>query len=194
MTALVLVCALGAVLDRVEEMLEDEQFEQAYALLAQADENDPRFASFRARTISGVARTKQRRDGYGAAIEFLEPLADTPDLMKLYALTCTWAGEEQRGLDKIRRLPDAQRRQYAAAEIELLWSMHDFAALEKRARAIGDGAWAQSWVDYAKNARELRERFDARTRRGSWVAIGALLALTVAAFAFTRLCRAERTS
>jgi len=174
--------------DRVTEWVEAEEFERAYEVLhadPAPDRGDARFWDLWQRAVRGVARNRQRRGGYGEAIAFLEDHLDTRSLVEDYAETCIWAGEEQRGLDRMGALPQPMRDRCAYAEFQLHWVRQDYAALEQRAREVG----RPKWVDFAREQRELRERFDNRTTRAWWVTILGTLAILLTCWITDRALR-----
>jgi hypothetical protein len=179
-------------LDLVEEWIESEEFEQAYETLRPVrtaspapDEKDERFWGLWGSSVRGVARNRQRKGGYAEAIDFLEAHLDTRPLVYDYADTCIWAGEEQRGLRTLKALPQPMRDDCVYAEFRLHFVRQDYTALEARAREVN---W-QSWIDYAREQRELRERFAYRTTRAWWVAALATIAILLACFATDRVLR-----
>lgn len=169
MIALLICSLLASNLDRAQELIENEQFADALALV-ESGEGD-RFRDLRNRAIRGVSRDLQRAEGYGAAIDYLEPRLETRFLVDHYVEACLWGGQEDRALRTIVALPKEFRERCAAAEFQIYLARLDFATLEKRASEVN---WVE-WVDYAREQRLLREGFVAHTSRAwvvFWVALG----------------------
>ena len=162
--------AATADLDRVTDLVEAEEFERAYKLMQSdpaQDTEDGRFWDLWQRAVRGVARNKQRVGGYEPALEFLEDHLDTVALVDDYTETCIWAGEEARGLQRIRELSPSMRKRCVVAEFQLHWVRQDYATFEQRAIEMDKPKWAA----FAREQRELRERFTHRTTRAWWVAL-----------------------
>jgi hypothetical protein len=168
-SACLLFCALvgDPHLDAAETLLENEQFAQAMVEIQKASTEDARFSDLRNLAVRGVARDRQRADGFMAAATYLETHLDNRELVEQYVETCIWAGEEARALATIRALPAPFRKECAFAEFQIYWVRLDFEALEKRAREV---KW-DTWITYAQEQRALRAGFAKHTTRGWWVAI-----------------------
>jgi len=179
--------ALAQDYDRLTEWIEAEQFERAYEVLRKARVADVKdegvWWELWGRAVKGVARDRQRKSGYGAAIEFLEGHLESKPIVDHYAETCIWAGEEARGLRRIRALRQPLRDESTHAEFQLLWVRQDYAGMEARALETN---WT-SWVEFARKERELRERFEGRTTRAWWVALGGIGAILCVVFVVDRL-------
>jgi len=187
MTALLLFCALeGSALDEAEARIDDEKFTEALQALEGADEADARYRPLRDHAVNGVARNLQRASGYRAALNWLEPRLESRTIVEHYVETCIWAGEEQRGIERLAALPGPLRKESFRAEMQLHWVRHDYATIEQRAREEGRPAWR----DWAREQRELRERFTYRAQRGWWVALFAALAIGAACFVLHRFAGA----
>jgi len=174
--------------DRVSEWIDSEEFERAYATLQPeraARMEDERHLDLWQRAVRGVARNLQRKGGYGVAIEFLEDHLVTHLLVADYVETCIWAGEERRGLARVRALPQPLRDRSAKAEFQLYWVLREYDALEERALAVN---WP-AWVEFARRERDQLQRFADRTSRARWVAILATAAILLACFGVDRLLR-----
>ena len=170
MTAILLLLALqSSPLDRAEALLEQELFEPALRAIEEADRADPRWAPARDRAVQGMARDLQRAEGYDAALRFLEERLESRAIIDCYTETCIWAGEEPRGLDRVRRLDPALAHAGSYAEFQLLWARLDFAAIERRAREVD---WPE-WEQWAREQQAKRDRFASRAARAWWVALGA---------------------
>jgi len=187
--ALVLLLAPSALAqdyDRLTEWVEAEEFERAYEVLGAIttpNTDDDPFWELWTRAVKGVARDRQRAAGYGVAIEFLEAHLDTKPIVDHYAETCIWSGEELRGLRNIRALQQPLRDAATHAEFQLLWVRQDYAAMEARAVETN---WT-SWIEFARKQRELRERFENRTTRAWWVALGGIGVILCACLIFDRV-------
>ena len=176
--------------DKVTELVEAEQFEKAYEVLQAGpvvDEKDERFQDLWRRSVRGVARDRQRVGGYMPAIEFLEAHLNAKAIVDDYTETCIWAGEEARGLRKLRALPQPLRDQCVVAELQFHWVRQDYAAIEKRAQEVD----RQDWVGWAREQGALRERFTERTSRAWWVTIVGVVAIALACWIIDRWLRAR---
>jgi hypothetical protein len=174
--------------DRVTELVEAEQFEQAYAILKDSpapDGEDARFWDLWQRAVRGVARNRQRVGGYTPALEFLEQHLDTEALVGDYTETCIWAGEEERGLRTLRGLPAAMRDRCAVAEFQFYWIRQDYTAMERRAREVN----RPDWVRFAREQHELRERFAERTGRAWRVALFGIAGILAVCWLIDRFVR-----
>jgi tetratricopeptide (TPR) repeat protein len=190
---ILLLALQSAPLDRAVAHLEEGRFEQALRELEQADRKDPRYAKTYDGAVKGVARDLQRAEGYAGALAFLEPRLTSRPIIDHYVEVCIWAGEEDRGLARLRELPPEMDRSSHYAEFQLHWARLDFEALAERAREV---EW-QEWVVWAQKQQAIRDRFEERTVRGWWVALGAVLAMGAGCFALYRLsprpCSGART-
>ena len=174
MICALLLCALAATpLDRAVAHVQAERFEQALAELEQADTGDPRYAETRDGAVKGFARDLQRAEGYPTARRFLERHLESPALIDHYVEVCIWGGEEERGLEQVRRLSGAMQQFGRFPELQLHWVRLDFDAMARVAREEG---W-DKWAAYAEKQGALRRRFADRAQRGWWVALWAALAM-----------------
>lgn len=180
-----LLAAAGALADEaaVRAALDREDFaaalEQAEAAL-RATPKSGLLRYMRAQAIAGLARDLQRREGYAAALDYLEPRLDHAHLTDRFAEICMWSGEEERGIRALRGSPVALRDRIRA-ELELMRSLGRFEDAAQRAAAVG---WDDAAKYYAEVARH-RTRLRGRARRAVWVAlVGALGILAAAAALF----------
>jgi len=154
---------------RVRGALDAGEHERALALAAdglRAAPHDGVLQYLQAQARCGMAQDLQRRDGYAAALAFLEPHAGTHALVtEAYARTALWAGEEERALGVLEAaVPEPADR--VALELELLGHLRRYGEAAKRARAAG---WEDGAV-WAEKRAALQERLEARGRRGGLVA------------------------
>ncbi len=126
----------------------------------------------RAKAVCAEAREIRRAQGYGKAIEFLEPRLDHPVIVKEYADCCLWGGEEERGLRGIRgaAVPAKHRLE---AEIGLLKRLFRFREAAEVARGHG---WREAEAFWGAEA-ALRDRLHARAGRARWLAAAGVLSL-----------------
>lgn len=112
-----------------------------------------------------AAQQLQRREGYQAALAFLEADLSDPVLATQYMYTAIWAGEEERALERLRSVGAAPD-----LELPLLWHLGRFRAGAERARETD----SEEWVVWFEEQAARRERIADRTRLAAWVAaIGA---------------------
>lgn len=125
-----------------------------------------------------LAVQRQRRQGYAAALAVLERGLAERAIAVHYTDVAVWAGEEARALERLRAAGAPLR-----LELTLLWSLRRLDEAVARANAQRD-AESERW--FAEQA-AFRRRLAAHARRARWVALGAALALGLAALTLFRL-------
>ena len=174
----------------VREALDREDFGEALQRLdlaraAGGDEGPLRYLQAQAHV--GVARDKQRAEGYGAALDYLEGRLTHALVATTFAMTALWAGEEERGLRGLRGSSVALRDRIKV-EMDLLGALGRYGEAEARAREVGWPA-AEQW---AREEAAARQALTDRAQRGRWVAAAAALAILLAAGLLAISCPAPR--
>ena len=139
------------------------------------------------------AQKLQREQGYQAALDYLEPqlahedVAQRPALVMLYADVCAWSGNEERGLEHLRKAPVPAKARIKG-ELYLLSVLQRYDEVAKRAREVmgDDPKWAE-YVAWSEEEAARRRRLRERAKRGVHVAIGAILVVLAGVAALFRL-------
>jgi len=184
--ALLVIAALcradAPVVDDILQALAKGDAKTARALAKEALRTGPRKD---VETLLGVAerlletRRIQRSRGYDAALDYLEKNIDHWVLAQAYGEVARWAGQEERGLQALRRssLPLAQRIE---PELYLLSTIQRYDEIVSRARqAQATVAWdaLDGWVSFGAEEARLRRNLAAHADRAAWLALGALVAI-----------------
>jgi len=173
--------------ERARAAIAEERFEDAVALCEEAlaaSPGDGTLLYLRAGARCGVARMLQRARGYDAAIAYLESRLDHPVTAWAYAETCRWAGEEERGIEALRRSALALEDRIHA-ELDLLSYLRRYDEIAARAEIAGLDRWAR----WARDEAARQSRVRGYTRRAWLVAALAAAVLLLGAGAALRVCR-----
>ena len=140
----------------------------------------------RTQVQQAIARTLQRTKGYAAALEYLEDDLTHRNIAVAYMELCVWAGEEERGLEKLEAsgLPASD---ILWPRCRLLSHLRRYDEIVELAGALRD----PTWRDWARKEADRQHRFADRASRARKTAVVATVVLLAACVALYRLAPAR---